>query len=320
MKKINIIMLILSLAFVLAGCSLSVTYNATIISLDTQIDISFKSSKGGKKALDDVKNIFKDVDKYSDNYNSHDGQSIKDLNDHREIELNDSLKPIVEVALEVMNDTNGYYNPLIGRLSKLWKNAIKNKQIVEQSIIDAELDIMNNSSIIIEGKTIRIEGDADLDLGGIAKGYATEKVHQYFVDNNITEYLVNAGESNVLVGTRKKGYRVGFSKPFEDSVYGIMNLNDKSIGTSSPKYQSCVVNNELIHHLLSPSTGKPANYYESVNVICDDSMIADAYSTALFAMDLDTLKEFVDSKGIQVIVCKNSEIIYKKVDGEFEEI
>ena len=49
-------------------------------------------------------------------------------------------------------------------------------------------------------------------------------------------------------------------------------------------------------------------------------MIADAYSTALFAMDLDTLKSFVDENDIQVIACKDNEIIYQKVDGEIEEV
>ena len=320
MKKMNIIMLILGLVFIVTGCNLSITYSDTIISLDTQIDISFRTSKNGKQALKDIKDIFKKVDKYSDNYNSHNNQSIKDLNDHREIELNDELKPIIEAALDIKEDTNGYYNPLIGRLSKLWKNAIKNEQIVDDSIVADELEIMNNSEIVIDGNNVKIIGDADVDLGGIAKGYATEKVHQYFIDNNITEYLIDAGESNILVGTRKKGYNVGFSKPFDNSLYGAMKLTDKSIGTSSPRYQSCKVGDELIHHLLSPYTGKPVNYYESVNVICDDSMVADAYSTAIFAMDLDTLKDFVNSKGIQVIACKNSEIIYKKVDGEFEEV
>ena len=320
MKKLNIFLLISSLVFILTGCALNITYNDVFISLDTQIEISFKSSANGKKQLKEIKNIFKEVDKYSDNYQSHDGKSIKDLNDNREIDLDDSLKALIEASISVKESTNGYYNPLIGRLSKLWKNSIKNKQIVDDATVLEELEIMNNSEIVIEGNKIRITGDADVDLGGIAKGYATELVHQYLVENKIKNYIINAGESNILVGTRKKGYKVGLSKPFDDSLYGIINVNDISIGTSSPKYQSCVIGDVLYNHILSPFTGKPVNYYESVNIINNDSMIADAYSTALFAMDLDTLKSFVDENDIQVIACKDNEIIYQKVDGEIEEV
>ena len=320
MKKFNIFMLICGLVFILTSCDLSITYNDTIISLDTQIEISFKSSANGNKHLKEIKNIFKKIDKYSDNYQSHDGKSIKDLNDNREIDLDESLKSLIQASIDVKESTNGYYNPLIGRLSKVWKNAIKNKQIVDDETVLDELDIMNNSEIVIEGDKVRILGEADVDLGGIAKGYATELVHQYLVDNKIKEYIINAGESNILVGTRKKGYRVGLSKPFDDSFYGVITVNDKSIGTSSPKYQSCRIDDVLYHHILSPFTGKPVNYYESINIINDNSMIADAYSTALFAMDLDTLKNFVSENDIQVIVCSNDEIIYQKVDGEIEEV
>ena len=320
MKKFNMFMLLCSLAFILAGCKISLTFHETIISLDTQIDITFKSSSNGKKHLKEIKSIFKEIDKYSDNYSHCDGQSIKDLNDTREIELNDTLKPLIEASINVMNDTNGYYNPLIGRLSKLWKNAIKNNLKLDDSVVSNELDIMNTSELVIDNNKAKIIGEADVDLGGIAKGYATEVVHQYLKDNNITDYLIDAGNSNLLIGTRKKGYRVGLSKPFDNSLYGIVTLSDKSVGTSSPKWQNCVIDDVLYHHILSPYTGMPANYYESINIICDDSMIADAYSTALFAMDLDTLKSFISDKDIQVVACKNNEIIYKKVDGEIEEI
>lgn len=320
MKKFNMFMLLCSLAFILAGCNISLTFHETIISLDTQIDITIKSSSNGKKHMKEIKSIFKEIDKYSDNYSPCDNQSVKDLNDKREIELNDTLKPLIEASISVMEETNGYYNPLIGRLSKLWKNAIKNKQKLDDSVVQDELDIMNNSELVIEDNKVKIIGDADLDLGGIAKGYATEVVHQYLIDNKITDYLIDAGNSNLLLGTKKKGYRVGLSKPFDNSCYGVVTLSDKSVGTSSPKWQSCVIDDVLYHHILSPYTGMPANYYESVNIICDNSMIADAYSTALFAMDLDTLKEFIKNKDIQVIACKNNEIIYQKVDGEIEEI
>ena len=64
----------------------------------------------------------------------------------------------------------------------------------------------------------------------------------------------------------------------------------------------------------------PINNFESVNVICDNSMYADVYSTALFVMNIDDAKKFADDKNLEIILCKDGKIIYQKLGEKIEEI
>ena len=320
MKKKLIFPIMALMFFSLSSCEFAQNYYDKFISLDTYIEINFRCSKNGKEHLKNIKNIYNDVNIASDNYESRDGKSVYDLNHNRELELTDTLKALLEKSIEAKEKTNGYYNPLIGRLSIKWKEAIERKSFVENEVVSQELEIMNNSDIIIENNKATLIGDADIDLGGIAKGYATELVHQYLIDNNINDYLINSGESNILTSNRDTEYKIGLSKPFDDELYGILYVKDKSIATSSPKYKRTENDGVLYHHILSPFTGMPINNFESVNVICDNSMDADVYSTAIFVMDIEEAKKFADDKNIEIILCKDGQIIYQKLGERIEKI
>ena len=257
MKKKILLMGITLSFFSLASCEFVQEYYDKFISLDTYIEISFKCAKNGKEHMKNIKKIYNDVNIASDNYESRDGKSLYDLNNNRELELTDTLSALITNSLEARDNTNGYYNPLIGRLSRKWKEAIERNSFLETDVINSELEIMNNSEIKIDNNKVYLIGDADLDLGGIAKGYATEEVHKYLKDNNISEYLINSGESNILTSDRNDFYKVGLSKPFfdensqaSDKYYGILYVKYKSIATSSPRYKRTIVDNVLYHHIL----------------------------------------------------------------------
>jgi thiamine biosynthesis lipoprotein len=306
-----------------------------IMVFDTMVDIKI-NNKYPNTHLKNIADIYRKIDRYADNFRSYDGMSVYDLNVEREIPSSDILKSLIQASIELKEKTNGYFNPFIGRLADKWKEIVKDIKDFEDnklskddinsklelmnSSIDSELEIMNNSYIEFSDDKIKIVGDANLDLGGIAKGYATELAHQYLIDNEIDDYLIDAGNSNILLGNRDKGYNVGLSKPYSDSYYKSLNLTDKSIGTSSPKYQGSEFNDFRYHHLISPYTGLPVNNYSSVTVICDNSTYADVFSTAIFTMDIDTAKEFAKDNNIGILLCSDNEIIYEKVDTESEEV
>lgn len=321
MKRIYMLIPLFLFVIITASCNMLSTYSKSYFYFDTIINISIKADN--KKHLKNIENIYKNLSNYSNNYESYNGLSIKDLNDNREIELNDDIKGLLDAAIDLKEKTNGYFNPFIGRLANLWKDVVEEKvnDPLGDNVINDELNIMNSTSLIYEDNKAKLIGDANFDLGGIAKGYATEEVHKYLVENNIKEYIIDAGHSNILLGYSKKGVNVSINHPFkENTYYGKMSLSDIAIATSSPEHQRREIDGILYHHILSPFTGKPSNIYSSINVICDNSMYADAYSTALFSMELDDLKDFVDKNNIEIIVAKDDDIIYKKVDGEIEKI
>lgn len=301
--------------YLLTGCNtLKIQKCNPIFCMDTTIDITFYNTKDYQKHYKAIKEIYYKYDEISSDFNSS-GKSVKDLNDNRFINDADiELIALIKEANSIMQTTNGFFNLYMGRLTHLWKDAISKNEVLSDDTINNELVIINNTSIVIDEATndIRLNGEGNLDLGGIAKGYATQKAYEYLTNNNITSYLINAGNSNVLLGNKNgDSFKVGLTKPYENGNIIIYEGINKAIGTSSGKYQNFILNGIRYHHLINPLTGYPSNTYDNVNVLCEDSMLADAYSTAIFAMDLDTAIEFAKNNEIEIILYKDDSILYR---------
>lgn len=315
MKKFFIFINTLIILLFLASCysnKIITTSLKPIYAMDTIIYINFYNVDNANDYYDDIKNIYDIYDALSSDYDLKNASNVKTLNDDRSIIASDELIELLKIAVSYKNLTNGYYNPFIGRLSHLWKNAIKNKEVVGDEVISSELEIMNSTSIVFDGNIVSLVGDGNIDLGGIAKGYATKKVCEYLKSKNVNSYLINAGESSIALGSKNNdNFKVALGKPYNSSNISVISAKNTSIGTSSGKNQNCVVDGVRYHHLLNPFTGRPANFYDNVNVLYDDPLLCDVYSTAIFAMDKDTAINFANDLNFDILLYKDNEILYE---------
>ena len=315
MKRLYVSIMLL-MVFVLSSCNqaLRVTNCVPLFVMDTIVNITFYNESEADVHYNKIKEIYQLYDELADDFSSSSKyENIYSLNSKRKVTATPELIELVEEAVNLEKETNGYFNPMIGRISHIWKDAITtDTSYPSAELITSELNIMNNTSVSINGNEIELIGDANIDLGAMAKGYATEKVREYLKENNISGYLISAGESSVLLG--KKGnddFKIGLSKPFNSEYIKVVECSNISIGTSSYKYQKKEFDEGLAHHLINPFTGYPSNYYTSVNVMCESSTLCDVYSTAIFSMDIDTAKAFAANKNIDVLLFGNNEVLYQ---------
>lgn len=285
----------------------------TFYAMDTFISITFYNTNNSKELAKGAEELYLKYGSIADDYQAGISDfTVFDLNQKREGEVSEELKKLLEFSLLMKEETNGYYNPFIGRLSHLWKDALANKSLVDSEQIQKELEIMNQTRLEIDGLSVSILGDGNIDLGGVAKGYATSKVKEYLDSLNCHSYLLNAGSSNLVLGDKNgKEFRVGLSKATESGYFEVLNLKEKAISTSSIKEQNVIIDGIRYSHLLNPKTGQPALYYDTVSIIGEDSKSLDAYSTAIFAMELEELKAFLEKKNLEGIVSKENKTLYK---------
>ena len=155
------------------------------------------------------------------------------------------------------------------------------------------LDIKN---IVLYDDYKILTGNVNLDLGGIAKGYATEVVHHYLKSIGFDQYLINAG-GTVLAGVNSDNdkYKVGIQDPNNASdIIATLKLAN-SIVTSSGGYERFYeFDGQKYHHILDPNTKMPANYMKSVSVITDDAILGDVLSTTLFLMSVEDGQKFIE--------------------------
>lgn len=323
MKRVFAFLLLIFSIAILSSCNaLEITTCNPFYAMDTVINIKFYNVKDSDVYYQKIKSIYNKYDLLADDFKARTEANVYDLNSNRTIEANDDLIELINYSLSLKEKTNGYFNPLVGRLTHLWKDAItkyNNKDIASikdfmtDELIQSELDIINSSSIKIENKTISIIGDANVDLGAIAKGYATKKCVDYLKDNNVEGYLINAGESSVALG--KKGndsFKVALKAPYSDKIIKELTITDASVASSSGKYQNAIDNNIRYHHIINPFTGYPSNIYDNVNIVMDNSALADCYSTAIFSMDFDKAKAFIEDNNLKAILYKDEKILYEK--------
>ncbi len=313
MKKI----IILILWFVLclfSSCSKPVNKeNYTFFAMDTIISISFYNVEDSKSISKEVEKIYYKYDEVANDFKAGIREfNVFDLNEKREGTVSVELKELIEFAMEMKEDTKGYLNPFIGRLSHLWKEALKENKMPSDETIQKELDIMKSTTLEIDNLHIKLIGQGNLDLGSIAKGYATSKAKEYLDSIGCKNYLLNAGSSNLVLGSKDtESFTVGLSKALKTGYFYTLEIKEKAIATSSIKEQHTLMNGKYYSHLLNPWTGYPAQNYETLSIIGDDSKVLDAYSTACFAMELEQLKQFLGDKNLEYILSKENRLFFK---------
>lgn len=312
MKKISLLFFFLLLLG--TSCTKEVVQEVyNFYAMDTIISITFYDVEQSKEIAKNIEQIYKTYAEVADDFSSGEQVvSVYDLNQKREATITTELKELLEFSLQMQTETNGYFNPFIGRLSHLWKQALDQETIPEDNVIQQELEIMQKTELEFDNLHVKILGEGNIDLGGVAKGFATSKAKEYLEAIECRDYLLNAGASNIVLGSKKGNpFVVGLSKTFSTGYYQLLKIKEKSIATSSIKEQYKKIGDKLYSHLLNPLTGYPAMLYDSISIIGEDSKELDVYSTACFAMEFDQIQEFLANKNLEFILSKEDQILFQ---------
>jgi len=184
----------------------------------------------------------------------------------------------------------GCFDLTVAPLVTLWHAARESAGPPEESQIKQVLPLVNHRDLVLDPwrttAGLRQAGQG-LDLGGIGKGYAGDRIAQLYARFGIRSAYSNLGGNVVAVGARWDGrpWQIGIQHPRrEDRLIGSVSAVDQSVVTSGD-YQRCFTGGDgkRYHHILDPATGRPAESgLISVTVVADRSVTADALSTILF--------------------------------------
>ena len=274
--------------------------------------VECKLYEGNKTDLNEIKNILAYYSKISDNYEAKDISNIYSINHtNDEVTIDQELYDLLKVSFNVKNEGATYFNPLCGSLVKKWKESLKNQQILAENTINEELLKINSSSLTFKNDNI-IErvGEAEIDLGGIAKGYALDMVKNYLDSKDINQYLLNAGSSSTMLG--KKNTKDGlFTVGLRDLEGSYLKLKNCVISTSGIDVQGVVINGVTYSHIINPITGSAINNYDAVIVISNKGYLGDALSTSMMMNTVEEIKTIEEEQNVQVVVIKDKKIVYQ---------
>lgn len=159
-----------------------------------------------------------------------------------------------------------------------------------------------NVEIDRAGGRVRLDDpEMSLDLGAVAKGYASGILGKAIADAGYESYLVDAG-GNVMTGAREKPFVIGVTNPRGDGILMKLSMENMAAVTSGDYQRYREYEGVRYHHLIDVSTLYPANNGTiQVTVLNTDSGYADFLSTTLFIMNYEEARAFADGHGIEAI-------------------
>ncbi len=275
-----------------------------------------------------IEALLKEYHKLYDIYNSYSGiNNVRTINEMAGVEpvrVDQRIIDLIDYAKEMYALTKSKTNVTLGSVLKIW-HEYREEGIAypEQAAVPSEdklkaaAEHTGFDKIIVdrENNTVFItDSDASLDLGAVAKGYATEQIAKTLESQGVTGYALNIGGNIRVIGDKPNGdkWTAAVKNPdsMAESTYLMsINLENKAFVTSGSYVRFYTVDGKRYHHIIDPETLYPKDEFSSVSILSSDSGLADCLSTALFCMSYEQGKEIIEN-------IDGTEAVWVKPDGE----
>jgi len=245
-----------------------------------------------------------------DIYNTYPGiNNIRTINDNaggEKVTVDKEIISLLCLAVEGYHFSSGLVDITLGPVLSLWHD-LRRKAAVEPSHamlpdfgdLSSAYLLRGMEDIIIdtESHTVHlIRPGMSLDVGSVAKGYATELVAEMLYENGLHNFLIDAGGNVCSYGkplsTDKQYWSIGLQSPLQGS-YNIMTHADiidvvytqrESVVSSGGYIRFYEVDDVRYHHIIDPRTLYPADGCLATTVITSSSAYADLFSTITFLL------------------------------------
>ena len=289
MKRICAVLLFVCL--LLTACTADRTAEREFFAMDTLMHVKI----WGSDAADAVRQeLFRLEKLLSVTENSSD---VALLNCGGYKRISDETDELLHSALAISERTGGAFDPTVYPLVRLWGFTEATQRVPSQDELQAALSHIGIENVDAQDGFAELKNGAQLDFGGIAKGYAAERCSSILQASGVEAALLALGGNVQTVGSKPDGtpWAIGIADPAqpEQSLATLRFTGSLALVTSGGYQRYFEENGVRYHHILDPKTGMPAQSgLASVTVLAQSGTLADALSTALFVMGLDEATEF----------------------------
>lgn len=323
MKAVKFSIVILCAAF-LASCSRGAEtseHSETIFAMDTVMELK-AFGENGDKAIKDAREEITRLDQTLSR--KTEGGDVCTVNKNGSARVGEDTAEIVQASSDVSASTNGCFDITIAPVMDLWGFFTKDYYVPSDSELQTVLEKVDYKNITLDGENLTLNNGAQIDLGGIAKGYASKKVMEIFKENGVKSGIVSLGGNVHCLGTRpdRSPWRVAVQTPDGDGYIGILSVSDTAVITSGGYQRFFERDGRIFHHIIDPKTGMSADSgLKSATIVSKDSTRADALSTAVFVMGLDRAIDFWRAQGgfdMLLLTDDNKVFLTSGISGSFE--
>lgn len=259
-----------------------------------------------RKVMEEVKDILLSFHKRMSIYEStSEISSLNHMAGSNSLFISPEIYDLIRRSIAYSKLTNGAFDITAFPLKKIWQTA---EQIPTEAQIYHAKKLVNYRNIVFSDNKIMLKySGMGVDLGGIAKGFAVDKITELLKIRGIASGVINFGGSVFVLGEERS---VGIQTPFgkKGTYIGTIRVKNKAVVTSGAYENYRVINGTAYQHILDPHTGYPVNNeLLAVTLIGAKAEELDALATGVCVMGIQ--------KGYDLLKKRQIDAIFIKKDG-----
>lgn len=307
MKKIAFsILILILLVFTISGC----TYSAENYVFGTYYSVKIDANNSYKLGKE-IDTTLKEMDNaLSTNIIESDVTKINNSSAGQKVKVTTYTVELFKISKELYAKTNHAFNPASFPLTELWNFSPAKYTGIESSIptqaeIESKLPYCNMDMFVLDEveKTItKLNDNAKLDFGAIAKGYAADIVYNMSTENQSKRAIIDIGRTFKVLGD----IDIYVANPREGDFVAKATINNQAVATSGDYERYYIINNVRYHHIID-QTGYPAGLNVetpiiSATIVGESATICDALSTATIVLGYQNIKPIIDAYGYSALL------------------
>lgn len=226
-----------------------------------------------------------------------------------DIPVSDDTQEILRQSIRYGYITGGAFDVTTGPLTEMWRQAAKKQRIPSSGKIRKMTEKVNFRKLHVnENRAFFDIPEGQVDLGGIAKGFALDRILKMLRKNGVEQAIVNLGGTIGIIG---EPHMVGIQNPMAETgcCMGSVLLNNKCMVTSGSYERFHMIRKKKYHHIIDPRTGKPADTgICSVTLLGECACEMDALATAALILGPE--------KALPILTAHRMEAVFVMDNGD----
>jgi thiamine biosynthesis lipoprotein len=273
---------------------------ATTFEIYIQHDNIHYAQQAARAAFNELDHLEAELSRFIEN---SDISRINNLAAGQTLRIGLAAFECLQQSFKIYNETNGAFDVTIGSLLNRWLNKDKTLRSPSQAELDVARQRTGMNLIRLDEANVTIElltSPMQIDLGGIGKGYALDKMAELLREWSIDTVLLHGGYSSVLAldaPASERGWPVTLSNPRNrKQTLCYLYLHNRAVSASGLQWG---------WHIIDPRQAKPVEGPTKSGLIpsspsgwlaawacAADAATADALSTAFMVMTPDEIRQY----------------------------
>ena len=284
-----------------------ISFSKTLMGTEVRIKVCAKDDQNLRNAIEAT---YTEGERLNTIFSDYEAQSevsrfSKTSGSGKFFALSEELFEVLEYSQNLSRQSNGAFDVTVGPLSRLWRVARFQKRLPDEKKLAEAIKRSGFENLILKSSSrmgkLKLPAMV-IDLGGIAKGFVTDRMLEKMKSMGYSKCLIDAG-GDLTIGDapiKRSGWKVSIGGQKHPDL-PILELTNCAVATSGDIEQFLEISGTRYSHLIDPKTGYGLTNRFQVTVIAANGMIADSVASTSLAIGIEHSKEFLKQNEIEAL-------------------